>query len=77
MLEHFNWRRYLVIFLVGAIGDLLFNKYTDSLVNPTGALLGLKNFYATIGTYEAMFWAGLIFVIIYLISDWVYQAIFE
>ena len=70
-----NLLKYLIIFVVGAVGDILFNIYTDSLRNPTGALLGLQKFYDTISWYSAAFWAGVIFVAIYLISDLIYEAI--
>lgn len=67
--------KYVVIFIVGAVGDILFNMYTDSLTNASGPLLGLQKFYDTISWYSAAFWAGVIFVIIYLISDLIYEAV--
>lgn len=70
-----NLLRYSIIFIVGAVGDILFNLYTNNLRNPTGALLGLQKFYSTISWYSAAFWAGIIFVTIYLISDLIYEAV--
>lgn len=70
-----EWVKYFVVFIVGALGDLLTNKYVSSLVNPTGALGGLKYFYSTLSTWSAMFWAGLTFVIVYWISDFIYNLI--
>lgn len=68
-----DWFRYLVIFLVGGLSDILTNKLVTTMSNPTGALSGLKFYYNTISWYQSAFWAGLIFVVIYIISDWVYK----
>lgn len=67
--------KYLVIFIVGALSDLLTNKVVSSMANPVGGLAGLKYFYSTLPWYMAMFWAGLVFVFIYFISDYIYHLI--
>jgi hypothetical protein len=70
-----EWIKYLVIFVVGALADIIVNLLVSSMENPTGGLAGLKLFYTTLPWYMAAFWAGLIFVLIYWISDMVYNLI--
>lgn len=70
-----EWIKYLVIFIVGAIGDLIVNMLVSSMKNPSGGLAGLKFFYSTLPWYMASLYAGLLFVLIYLISDFIYNLI--
>lgn len=72
MIEPF---KYLVVFVVGALIDLLTNKIISPMKNLTGGLAGLQSFYSSIPWYSAMLWAGLLFALVYFISDWVYNLI--
>ncbi|MEX0595749.1 MAG: hypothetical protein WD512_04545 [Candidatus Paceibacterota bacterium] len=65
--------KYIVIFVVGAMADVIVNFLVSSMQNPTSGLLGLKTFYTTLPWYMAALYAGLIFVVIYWISDLIYK----
>jgi hypothetical protein len=75
IIEMIELVKYLVIFVVGALGDILVNYLVSSMKNPTGGLAGLKYFYTTLPWYSAAFWAGLLFVVVYFIADYIYNLI--
>ena len=66
--------KYITVFLVGALMDFLFNKFISSQFYSLDTPLGvLKNFYTTLPAYKASLWAGLLFTLVYFISNCIYH----